>query len=277
MARTPRIVASLAGDARSGVHESSASAVRAAGTLLRDEHQRAGKLVQEGLERGPVAAYGRVVRGEIDAPVAVQFVTLSWLPGTGSMAGVWCALLASIVTVPLVLLAATDVVTQAPLPVQMVVIGLFAIVTLAVCGILYALVLGRSRPKLMQHVAAWSALDKLYWVALIIVVPTVGFATVTTFGIRHDLLGLADAHPRDADLPFAVFGTYLRSLAGAVPLLDIPSTLDWKPGLRFDAWYGNLLVLLYKIALIVPLLQLLSLLLKRLFGDAPAPVTDRAG
>jgi hypothetical protein len=29
--------------------------------------------------------------------------------------------------------------------------------------------------------------------------------------------------------PFTVFGTYLRSLAGAVPLLDIPTTLEWKP------------------------------------------------
>ena len=88
------------------------------------------------------------------------------------------------------------------------------------------------------------------------------------------VLSLAVADPAEAKLPFTVFGTYLRSLAGAVPLLDIPATLEWKPGFKFGAWEGNLLVLLYKLALIVPLLQLFSLLLKRLFAEAPAPAAE---
>jgi hypothetical protein len=268
MARTPRIDASIAADV------SPSAAARAARAYLRDEHQRAGVLIEDGLRRGPLTSYHRVVTGRVDAPRLVRFVTLGWLPGTSSTAGVGCALVASLLVVPMVLLAATDVVGGAPFTAQLVVTGLFAVVALAVCGILYALVLGQSRPTVMRHVAGWNAWDKLYWVALIVVVPTAGFACVTTFLIRHEVLSLAVADPAEAKLPFTVFGTYLRSLAGAMPLLDIPATLEWKPGLKFGAWEGNLLVLLYKFALIVPLLQLFSLLLKRLFAEAPAPAAE---
>jgi hypothetical protein len=267
MAWTPRFASPIPTDV------SPAAAARAARSLLHDEHQRAGLLVEDGLRHGPVESYRRVVTNKIDAPLAVRFVTLAWLPGTGALAVLFAAL-ASLLVAPIVLVVISGLIDEAPFPAQLVVIGIFTLLTLAVCAILYALVLGKSRPTVMRHVAGWSALDKLYWVALIIIVPTAGFASLTTFLIRHDVISLAAADPNDVKLPLEVFGTYLRSLAGAVPLIDVPTTLDWRPGVKFEAWHANLLVLAYKLALIVPLLQLFSLLLKRLFDETPTPATD---
>jgi hypothetical protein len=268
MAWTPRFASPIPPDV------SPAAAARAARSLLLDEHQRAGLLIEDGLKHGPVESYRRVVTNEVAAPRAVRFVTLAWLPYTRTLAGIWFAALASLLVAPIVLVVVSGLVDDAPFPAQLVVIGVFTLLTLAVCAILYALVLGKSRPTVMRHVAGWSVLDKLYWVALIVIVPTAGFASLTTFLIRHDVITLAAADPNDVKLPLEVFGTYLRSLAGAVPLIDIPTTLDWRPGVKFDAWHGNLLVLAYKLALIVPLLQLFSLLLKRLFDEAPARASD---
>lgn len=243
-----------------------------AGAFVREERDRASALIEEGLAVGPVAAHRKLVRGEFKAPWAVRLATLSDIPGTGSNAGAWISLLSSMVAVPFALLFATDdVMSDTPLGVQLVVIACIAIVTLAVSFVLYGLVLSRNRTEKLQLLGHWSLRDRAYWMALMVIVPTVGFAIVTAFGVRHHLFGLAGTNPRTEDLSFAAFDTYLWNLAHAVPFLDIPDTLKWKASLDFDEWYGgNLLLLLYKVALIVPLLQLLSLVLKRLLTDEPA-------
>jgi hypothetical protein len=242
-----------------------------AGAFVREERDRASALIQEGLAAGPVAAHRKLVRGEFKAPWTVRVATLSGVPGTGSNAGALISLLSSMVAVPLALLFVTDVISDTPLVVQLAVIACIAIVTLAVSFVLYGLVLSRNRTDVMQQLAHWSLRDRAYWMALMVIVPTVGFAIVSAFGVRHHLFGLAGADRGTDDLSFAAFDTYLWNLAHAVPFLDIPETLKWKPSLDFREWYGgNLLVLLYKVALIVPLLQLLSLALKRVLTDEPA-------
>jgi hypothetical protein len=227
-------------------------------------------LVGEGLRSGPVTAYGKVARGQIEAPRLVRIVTLTWLPWSGTEYGMPAFLLASMVVVPIALLMATSAVMAAPLSVQLTVVVGFALVTVLISTILYGVVFGHSRPVLLEHIAGWNKRDKAYWTALVVIVPTVGFATVTTCCVRHNVLLLKGTDAQDASVPFLSFSTYVRSLADAIPFLDVSKTLGWKAGLRFREWQGNLLLLIYKVALIVPLLQLATLVLKRLFTDPPA-------
>jgi hypothetical protein len=230
-------------------------------------------LREEGLRSGPVTAYSKVARRQIQAPRLVRIVTLTWLPWSRTEYGMPAFLLASMVLVPVALLLATSAVMAAPMPVQLTVVLGFALVTALISVILYGVVFGHSRPMLLQHIAGWTKRDKAYWTALVVIVPTVGFATVTTCCVRHHWLWLQGTDPQDASVPFRSFSTYVRSLADAIPFLDVSQTLGWKAGLSFRDWQGKLLLLTYKIALIVPLLQLATLVLKRLFTDEQAKAT----
>jgi hypothetical protein len=278
-------VAAIAQQARTKRSGAMASPVTTASAFVKGERERASTLVTEGVDHGPVAAYGKVVRGEVDAPLPVKLVTLQplmkWIrtpiPQAASGAGAGIALVTSLLAVPIALLLATDAAAQAPLAIQIAVMGFVMAVTAAVCGVLYLLVLGKTRQQLIHRVERWSRSDKAYLMALIVIVPTVGFATLTAFGIHQHLLGLEGDHPRTKGLSFAAFTTYLWHLAHAVPFLDIPDTLKWKASLAFREWDGgNLLILAYKVALIVPLLQLFTLLLKRFFADQPAATSERS-
>jgi hypothetical protein len=53
--------------------------------------------------------------------------------------------------------------------------------------------------------------------------------------------------------------------ADAVPVVKIPETLGWKPAIELSV-SGGLIVLLFKLALILPMVQLAGELLKNLFG-----------
>ena len=237
-------------------------------TVVPGERQRLRALVEEGRRSGPLTAYRKVARKEVDAPFFEKVASLTWLPRTGSRADAWVDLALRTVAVPVCLLVATNASSRAPVSVQLAIVGVFTAMTLVVSAELYLLVFGRNQPNLMQQLAGWSLANKAYWIAMIVIVPTVGFATVTAFGVHHRLFGLTDAHSETRGLSFAAFETYLWHLAHAVPLLDIPQTLKWKARLDFREWYGgNLLILMYKVALIVPLLQLLSLLIKRPEAD----------
>jgi hypothetical protein len=278
-------VAAIAQEARTKRSDAVASSVTKAGAFVKGERDRASTLVTEGLEHGPVAAYGMVLRGEVNAPLPVKLVTLQWLmrwirkpiPQAGADAGTAIALVTSLLVVRFVLLLVTDAVAQTPMAIQVVAMGFVMAVTLTVCGVLYLLVLGKTRQQLIHRVERWSRRDKAYLMALIVIVPTVGFATLTAFGIHQHMFGLEGDHPRTKGLSFAAFDTYLWHLAHAVPFLDIPDTLEWKASLDFREWYGgNLLILAYKVALIVPLLQLFALVLKRFFADQPPTTSERS-
>jgi hypothetical protein len=227
--------------------------------------------VEEGQRSGPLTAHRKVAHREVDAPFFEKVASLSWLPRTGSRADVWVEIALSTVAVPMFLLVATNASSRAPVSLQVAIVGFFTAMTFAVSAVLYLLVFGRNRPEVMRQLAGWSLSNKAYWIAMIVIVPTVGFATVTAFGVHHHIFGLTGTHSETRGLSFAAFETYLWHLSHAVPLLDIPQTLKWKARLDFREWYGgNLLILLYKVALIVPLLQLLSLLIGRPVGGEPS-------
>lgn len=233
-------------------------------TFIPGERERLSALVEEGLRSGPLTAHGKVARREVEAPFFEKVASLTWLPRTGSRADVWVEFALSTVAVPMFLLIATNASSHAPAGLQLAIVGFFAAMTFAVSAVLYLLVFGRNRANVTQQLAGWSLTNKAYWIAMVVIVPTVGFATVTAFAVDHHIFGLTGSHPKTRGLSFAAFNTYLWHLAHAVPLLDIPQTLNWKPRLDFREWYGgDLMILMYKVALIVPLLQVLSLLVTR--------------
>ena len=239
-------------------------------TVVRGERERLSALVEEGQRSGPLTAHRKVARREVDAPFFEKLASLSWLPRTGSRADGWVEIALSTVAVPMLLLVATNVSSRAPVCLQVAIVGFVTAMTFAVSAVLYLLVFGRNRSTVMQQLAGWSLSDKAYWIAMIVIVPTVGFATVTAFGVHHHIFRLIGTHSETPGLSFAAFETYLWHLAHAVPMLDIPQTLKWNAPLDFQEWYGgNLLILLYKVALIVPLLQLLSLLIGRPAAGEP--------
>ena len=241
-------------------------------TVVRGERERMSSLVEEGQRSGPLTAHRKVARREVNAPFFEKVASLTWLPRTGSRADVWVDVAISTVAVPMFLLVATSASARAPVCLQVAIVGFVTAMTFGVSAVLYLLVFGRNRPTVMQQLAGWSLTNKVYWIAMIVIVPTVGFATVTTFGVNHHIFRLTGAHSQTPGLSFAAFETYLWHLAHAVPLLDIPQTLKWKARLDFREWYGgNLLILLYKLALIVPLLQLLSLLIARPMAGEASP------
>ena len=61
------------------------------------------------------------------------------------------------------------------------------------------------------------------------------------------------------------------NLVDSVPALDIPTTLNWKPELKVTTIPGGMIVLLYKLMVVVPFLQLFAIALARLFGRASEP------
>jgi uncharacterized protein Usg len=91
------------------------------------------------------------------------------------------------------------------------------------------------------------------WLAVLIAIMTSVFASVTLFAAEKDLISLTAA---GVDLPSfeQIAQLYVWQFCKSVPLLDITETLRWKvPFIYPDAGTGTL-VLLYKLAVIIPLI-----------------------
>jgi hypothetical protein len=91
------------------------------------------------------------------------------------------------------------------------------------------------------------------WLAVLIAIMTSVFASVTLFAAEKDLISLTAAGD---DLPSfeQIAQLYVWQFCKSVPLLDITETLRWKvPFVYPDAGTGTL-VLLYKLAVIIPLI-----------------------
>jgi hypothetical protein len=65
----------------------------------------------------------------------------------------------------------------------------------------------------------------------------------------------------------AAFNSYLWHLAGAIPLLQIPSTLNWSLNHPFTDHIQGGLTVLYTITVISPVLYLISQLASRYFKE----------
>ena len=91
------------------------------------------------------------------------------------------------------------------------------------------------------------------WLAVLIAIMTSVFASVTLFAAEKDLISLTAA---GADLPSfeRIAQLYVWQFCKSVPLLDITETLRWEvPFVYPDAGTGTL-VLLYKLAVIIPVI-----------------------
>jgi hypothetical protein len=91
------------------------------------------------------------------------------------------------------------------------------------------------------------------WLAVLIAIMTSVFASVTLFAAEKDIISLTAA---GADLPSfeRIAQQYVWQFCKSVPLLDITQTLRWNvPFVYPDAGTGTL-VLLYKLAVIIPLI-----------------------
>jgi hypothetical protein len=150
---------------------------------------------------------------------------------------------------------------------QIALVALLALASLVGATALYMIALRHTRRVILRVVSNWGLVDFVSWGGLVLLFPTVGFAAVSAFLVHHDLMGVSGADPTDSTLSFSMFGTYIWNLADAVPLLEIPTTLNWKPVAEFTTGAGGALVLSYKVMLIVPLLQLAALVLQRQFGE----------
>jgi hypothetical protein len=91
------------------------------------------------------------------------------------------------------------------------------------------------------------------WLAVLIAIMTSVFASVTLFAAEKDLISLTAA---GVDPPSfeQIAQLYVWQFCKSVPLLDITQTVRWKvPFVYPDAGTGTL-VLLYKLAVIIPLI-----------------------
>lgn len=98
-----------------------------------------------------------------------------------------------------------------------------------------------------------NVLGPFAWLAVLIAITTSVFASVTLFAAEKDLISLTAA---GADLPSfeRIAQLYVWQFCKSVPLLDITETLRWDvPFVYPDAGTGTL-VLLYKLAVIIPVI-----------------------
>ncbi len=242
---------------------------------LRDETAASEALVSEALALGPLHAYSRFVGGETGARFFPGFTRLTGLGRFGGL-DVWLvAVLIPAVVVFLALTAMGSSLNFSPM-VEAIVAGVLFAISLVGASVLYLVASKRYQAAVVGQLKGWSRADILWFSALVVVIPAVGFAAVTSVGVHHGFLK-ADGMPAAiSDLPFAAFGLYIWNLADAIPVLEIPDTLLWKPQMTLTTTAGGVLVLSYKVLVILPFVQLIGSALARTFGE-PEPTTNAGG
>jgi hypothetical protein len=160
---------------------------------------------------------------------------------------------------------------QAPVGIQAIVtIGLLLLIGPPTL-ILYRASLKRTRATFTRRFGRWSTEDIWTFTGLVVVGPIIALATLTTILISRGVITATAAGngpivlAADPILADKVFDVYWWNLADAVPIVKIPDTLGWKPSIDLSIG-GALLVLLFKLALILPMVQLAGELLKNMFG-----------
>lgn len=138
----------------------------------------------------------------------------------------------------------------------------------------YALALRSTRKRVLGLVGRWSREDLWFLGALLVILPTVAFASVSAFLVHEGSIGVKGASQTDRDLTVSTFETFLWNLADAVPVLKVPKTRDWEPALKFTTMTGGALVLAYKLLLVLPLAQLAAIGIAGLLGDKPEQAAD---
>lgn len=144
-----------------------------------------------------------------------------------------------------------------------------AVLALLSAAFLFALMVPTIRRRFATGTRGWSRAELFFWFAVVVVVVTTGFVGITATLTEYQITSTAGVKPPDARIPFELFNYYCRSLFGMIPLLDIPTTLNWQQGYRADQLGGGGLLLAYKVLLAIPLLHLATLYVGHWFKESP--------
>jgi hypothetical protein len=90
-------------------------------------------------------------------------------------------------------------------------------------------------------------------IALLFAVLTSVFAAITVIAAKEELVSFTGGNPGSPSFEESA-RLYVWHFSNAVPLLDVNETLRWKAPLVYTSSRAGILVLLYKFAVIVPLI-----------------------
>jgi hypothetical protein len=225
-------------------------------------------MADEAKTRGPLWALHRASRRELQAGVLWRFVLApSWISLFSSPVGLRIAAF----LLPIVLVVGTLAVTSEALKQALAwQVGVTFVVLLyasLASWALFMVALKKTRSAFTAQFSRWSPEDLVFFGSLTIATPALGFAVLSSVLVRNGVLAETGVSLVEPTLPFRTFEVFLWAFADAIPILKIPDTLGWKPQLVFTTTLGGALVLAYKIIEILPIAQLLSSLLKELFGE----------
>jgi hypothetical protein len=110
-------------------------------------------------------------------------------------------------------------------------------------------------------------LQDLAWIMMLIVlVPALGFACVEAVLVINHVAAVDEIAPRDPLLVLKIVDLLVWNGVNAIPLVDATNTLHWDYPFEYTTAVGGALVLVYKLLFLVPLSQLLTAAVGRLFG-----------
>jgi hypothetical protein len=125
----------------------------------------------------------------------------------------------------------------------------------AAAYLVYSRATKRGRRSLAADVAA-DAVVAGTAIVMLVGVCTSGFAATSVLLYQHGVGTMRGGQPEGTTLGDAAFWYYLWHLASSVPLLEIPKTLNWKLRYSFTDHVHGSFLLAYKLAVIIPLLDL---------------------
>jgi len=110
-------------------------------------------------------------------------------------------------------------------------------------------------------------LQDLAWIMMLIVlVPALGFACVEAVLVINHVAAVDEIAPHDPLLVLKIVDLLVWNVVNAIPLVDATNTLHWDYPFEYTTAVGGALVLVYKLLFLVPLSQLLTAGVGRLFG-----------
>lgn len=118
-----------------------------------------------------------------------------------------------------------------------------------------ALLLGRSRSRawVLRSWSEFVPVGPALGLAFGVVLLTASFAAITFVFKHHDLVELSRGRPETPTVE-EIATLYIWQFLQGIPLLDINDTLRWSQPLKYDDAQTGTLVLIYKLAVIVPVI-----------------------
>jgi hypothetical protein len=249
--------------------------------VLAEERSATRVVLEVARDRGPLEAWYRVRTGELGGPTVVflRSVGRQIFPLWGRRRmSLRRFRLEALLVPPLmgagILLGANEVLEESSPDAVIGLAVLVLIATLLGSGAAYLLALRPTRGRVLGVIREWSREDLAFWGVLVLILPTAGFAAIASVLVHAELIGYRGISGSDSYIAFRTFETFVWSFADAIPFLKVPETLNWTPHLKLTTASGGALLLAYKVMLLLPVVQLITLALARSFGQHP---TEKEG